>query len=100
MTMCCKMMRLSSVSAACEEAVCSQQNLPPFFLSPSFSCLFLLPPPVHTLPKQTREVANNSPAKPFGIILSFTDTISSRPCHEPQCTKLFLSTDIKYLDLL
>lgn len=86
MTMCCKMMRLSSVSTACEEAVCSQQNLPPFFLSPNFSCLFLLPPPVHALPnKQERW---QTAVQPSPLELSLVLQIP------------FLSTDIKYLNLL
>lgn len=48
----------------------------------SISQLFLplpFPFPVHTLPPNKQEVANSSLTKPFGIILSFTDTISSRP---------------------
>lgn len=40
----------------------------------SFSCLFFC----SYLP-QTNETANNSPTKPFVIILSFTDTFSSWP---------------------
>lgn len=51
-----KMMKISAVCVwLVKRAVCSQQHLPTFLLSPSFSCLFLLPFPVLTFPKQIRD---------------------------------------------
>lgn len=81
------MMRLSSVSEACEEAVCSQQNLP-------------LPSPTPcSYPPQTNE-RWQAAVQPSPLELPLVLQIPLAPGHEPQCTKLFLSTDIKYLDLL
>lgn len=96
MIMCFKMMRLSSEWLVKKQCVHSRICLPsfclPIFLASSFFHPLFTPSPN----KQERW---HTAVQPSPLELSLVVQIPLAPGHEPQCTKLFLSTDIKYWDL-
>lgn len=78
--------------------MCSQLHLPTFFLSPSFSCLFLFLSLFILFPQTNKrwQIA----VWPSPLELSLVLQIPLAPGHERQCPKWFPSTDKNYLDLL